>query len=316
MKFVLFNESKLGLLTGNEVVDLTQIIPRELRSDGQNAMVFIINNMANLSESLNRLGNDSLRISLSDVSLQSPLPHPGKILCMGGNFSEFGHRRQAAMWGFIKSSESVIGPEDSVILPPDDANIFHHEAELVVVFGRHGENVDEKSALDYVFGYTCGIDVSARMPTPQNTASPAFQEWRGLATHKSYPTFAPIGPAIITKDEIPSPQDLNVRLKVNGELRGDFNTSDMAHSIAKSISFASRFESFSPGDILYTGTNHQGLGAMQHGDEVNIEIDNVGAFSVYVKDNLGRRWERGVDEETAEDMRNGTGSPGRRKRPI
>ena len=316
MKLVLFNESKVGILMDDGVVDITQIIPKEYNTDGQSAMGFIINNMGDLSDELNSLGETGPRISLSVVALQAPLPHPGKILCMGGNFSESGHRKQGEMWGFIKSSESIIGPEDFVILPPDDANIFHHEAELVVIFGRAGENVDEKNAMEYVFGYTCGIDVSARIPTPQNAGLPTFREWRGLAAHKSFPTFAPVGPAIVTKDEISDPQNLNVRLRVNEELRGDFNTSDMAHSIAKSISFASRFESFSPGDVLYTGTNHQGLGAMQHGDKVAIEIDKVGRFSVYVRDDLGRKWQRGIDEETAEDMRNGTGGPGRRKRPI
>ena len=251
-----------------------------------------------------------------NVSLQAPLPKPGKILCMGGNFSEFGHRPPAPMWGFLKSSEAVIGPGDAVVLPPDDANIFHHEAELVLVFGRAGKNVKEEEAFDYVFGYTCGVDVSARMPSVSGGSPPVFQAWRGVSAHKSFPTFAPIGPAIVTKDEVSDPQSLQVRLSVNDEVRGDFNTSDMAQSIAKSIAFVSSFESFSAGDILYTGTNHQGLGAMQDGDTINIEIDKVGGFSFTVKDHLKRSWERGVDEETAKDMREGTGGPGRRKRPL
>jgi 2-keto-4-pentenoate hydratase/2-oxohepta-3-ene-1,7-dioic acid hydratase in catechol pathway len=216
------------------------------------------------------------------------------------------------MWGFQKTNDTVIGPEGTVNLPPDDANIFHHEAELVLIFGRPGKNIKEEEAFDYVFGYTCGVDVSARMPG----GSFKFQPWRGISEHKSYPTFAPMGPALVTKDEITDPQDMQIRLTVDGELRGNFNTSDMAHSIAKSIAFVSQFENINIGDVLYTGTNHQGLGAMQDGDNINIEIDQLGGFSFSVKDSLKRKWEKGIDEETAEDIRKGTGGPGRRKRPI
>jgi 2-keto-4-pentenoate hydratase/2-oxohepta-3-ene-1,7-dioic acid hydratase in catechol pathway len=220
------------------------------------------------------------------------------------------------MWGFLKASDAVIGPGGTVVLPPNDANIFHHEAELVLVFGRAGKDIKEEDAFDYVFGYTCGVDVSARMPATPGGRAPDFQAWRGISAHKSYPTFAPMGPAIVTKDEVKDPQDVGVQLSVNGQLRGDFNTSDMAHSIAKSIVFVSQHEGFDVGDVLYTGTNHQGLGAMQDSETINIEIDQVGGFAFQVSDPLKRRWPTGVDEETAQDVREGTGGPGRRKRPI
>ena len=109
---------------------------------------------------------------------------------------------------------------------------------------------------------------------------------------------------------------MQIRLRVDGELRGDFNTSDTAHSIAESIEYVSSIESVNPGDILYTGINHQGLGAMQDGDTIEIEIDNVGRFSFQVSDPLKRRWNKGVDQETAQDIREGAGGPGRRQRPL
>ena len=90
----------------------------------------------------------------------------------------------------------------------------------------------------------------------------------------------------------------------------------MAHSIAKSIAFVSQYESFDVGDVLYTGTNHQGLGAMQNGETLRIDIEEVGGFSFSVSDPLNRKWNKGIDEETAEDVREGKGAPGRRKRPI
>ena len=235
---------------------------------------------------------------------------------MGGNFTEFGHRSAGPMWGFLKTSDAVIGPGGTVVLPSIDANIFHHEAELVLVFGKAGKNVTESNAFDHVFGYMCGVDVSARMPQTSGATPTGFQAWRGVSAHKSHPTFAPIGPAIVTKDEISDPQNLQVRLSVDNELRGNFNTSDMAHSIAASIAFISNHESFSPGDLMYTGTNHQGLGAMQHGDNIVIEIDQVGQFSFSVQDDLKRHWVKGVDELTAKDVREGTGGPGAKVRPL
>ena len=316
MKLVLFNDGRPGLLTDGGVIDVSEVVRSTGARGGQEVMEAIITNMDDLRSELSRLEKEGDAIPLSNVTLQAPLPMPGKVLCMGGNFTEFGNRTPGPMWGFLKSPEAIIGPGGTVVLPPDDVNIFHHEAELVLVFGRAGKDVEEEEAWDYIFGYTCGVDVSARMPAVPRDGPAAFQAWRGVSAHKSFNTFAPIGPAIATKDEVSDPQNLQIRLSVNDELRGDFNTSDMAHSIAKSIAFVSSFESFSPGDLLYTGTNHQGLGAMQDGDTINIEIDEVGGFSFMVQDHLKRRWERGVDEETAKDVREGAGGPGRRKRPL
>jgi len=162
MKLVLFNDGRPGLLTDGGVIDVGQVVGPA--GGGQEAMESIITRMDDLRAELSRLENDGDAIPLSNVALQPPLPKPGKILCMGGNFTEFGHRSPAPMWGFLKSPEAVIGPGGTVVLPPDDANIFHHEAELVLVFGRAGKDVKEEEALDYIFGYMCGVDVSARMP--------------------------------------------------------------------------------------------------------------------------------------------------------
>ena len=316
MKLVRFNDGAPGLLTDHGVIDVSQVVGPEEIGDERGALAAIIRRLDDLRSDLLQIEKSGEVIPLTNVILKAPLPKPSKILCMGGNFTEFGHRPPGPMWGFLKASEAVIGPDGVVILPPDDANIFHHEAELVVVFGSDGKDVREQDALDYILGYTCGIDVSARMQAVPGTSPPEFQSWRGISPHKSFPTFAPVGPAIVTKDEILDPHNLHVQLSVNDELRGDFSTSDMAYSIAKSIAFVSSFEGFSAGDILYTGTNHQGLGAMQNGDKIRISIEQVGNFACTVQDPLQRRWERGIDQETAEDMRKGTGGPGRRQRPL
>ena len=316
MRLVLFNGGRPGVLNDTGVIDISGVARGSEAFVGQEAMEAIITNFYEIQPELLDVAKSKIGIPFAEVALEAPLPHPRKILCMGGNFTEFGHRAPAPMWGFLKASDAVIGPGGTVVLPPVDANIFHHEAELVLVFGKAGKNVEESDAFDYVFGYTCGVDVSARMPQTPGASPAGFQPWRGVSAHKSHPTFSPIGPAIVTKDEVSDPQNLQVRLSVNKELRGDFNTSDMAQSIAESIAFVSSHESISPGDLMFTGTNHQGLGAMQDGDVIVIEIDQVGTFSFSVQDGLKRRWDTGIDQETAQDVREGVGAPGRRKRPL
>ncbi len=120
----------------------------------------------------------------------------------------------------------------------------------------------------------------------------------------------------MTRDEIANPENLQITLSVDGELRVNYNTDDLAHSIAESIEYVAAIEEISPGDVLFVGTNHQGLGAMQDGDSIEIGVEGVGSFIFTVSDPLKRRWPRGIDEATARDLREGTGGPGQRARPL
>ena len=315
MKLVLFDDERPGILKSDGIVDISEVISSADLDSGQESMQFIINNMSDLRSEISDFCTNAELKPLTDIKLMPPLPRPSKILCMGGNYREFGARDPEPMWGFLKDRDSVIGPDGTVILPEVDANIFHHEAELVVVFGQSGKSISKSDAMDYVFGYTCGVDVSARIYSgargfSRNTDSLLISE------HKSHRTFAPIGPCITTKDEIKAPHNLGVQLRVNDELRVDYNTSDTAHSIEESIEFVSNLEEINPGDVLFLGTNHQGLGAMQNDDLINIEIERVGEFSFNVFDPLRRRWDRGIDELTAKDIREGTGGPGAKVRPL
>lgn len=317
MRLLLFNDGRPGLLSGDGVVDISQAVNSITSASGQEAMQAIIAGFDRVRDALQGLEKSGNAVALSNVTLHPPLPRPGKILAMGGNFSEFGHRPPAPMWGFVKSPDAVIGPGDTVVLPEIDVNIFHHEPELVLVFGRGGKDIKAAEALDYVFGYTCGVDVSARMPVPAGGGGGGpRRDALPLSEHKSHPGFAPIGPWIVTRDEIPDPQSLQVRLWVDEELRGDYNMSDINHSIAESIEFATALEGVDPGDVFYLGTNHQGLGAMQDGDTITIEIEDIGSMAFHVTDPLKRHWARGVDTLTAEDLRSGAGRPGRRQRPL
>ena len=316
MKLVLFNGGRPGLLKDGGVVDISGAVARLGAQAGQETMEGIITHFDSLRDELSRLEREGSVTPLSEVSLQPPLPRPNKVLCMGGNYLEFGAREPSPMWGFLKSPEAVIGPGDTVVLPPDDINIFHHEAELVLVFGRAGKDVSQANAMDHVFGYTCGVDVSARLPANQRGGGGRNTTTMPISPWKSFDTFAPMGPCIVTKDEIADPHHLQIRLWVDGQLRVNYNTDDLAHTIAESIEWASAIESFSAGDVLFMGTNHQGLGPMQDGDSIDVEVEGVGRFSIGVSDSLKRRWPKGVDELTAQDIREGTGPPGSRQRPL
>ena len=157
------------------------------------------------------------------------------------------------------------------------------EAEMAVVIGKRAANVPAAQAMDYIFGYINFIDGSARgLPPPGNVF---FQM-------KSRDTFAPIGPYLVTKDEVADPQKLPIKLCVNGEVRQDFNTDDMAHNIARCIEWVSSIHTLEPGDILATGTNHRGLSSFMDGDVVELETQGLGKLRFNIRDDLKRTWLR------------------------
>jgi 2-keto-4-pentenoate hydratase/2-oxohepta-3-ene-1,7-dioic acid hydratase in catechol pathway len=197
---------------------------------------------------------------------------------------------------FFKSPDAIIGPGDTIVLPNFRPVIFHHEAELAFVIGRAASNVSVAQALDYVFGYTTSVDVSARAPVEGEAALPGQYG-------KSFDTFLPIGPAITTADEIRDPNNVSVKYRVNGELRQDYNTSDMEHSVAYVIAALSANMTLKPGDLILCGTNHQGLGPLQDGDVGEIEIQGVGRSSNPVVDSMKRTWTRGVDPNMGSGIR-------------
>jgi 2-keto-4-pentenoate hydratase/2-oxohepta-3-ene-1,7-dioic acid hydratase in catechol pathway len=312
MKLVLFNEGRPGVWTERGIVDVSKAV---LPLGGQDGMRAIIERFEELEPRLRAMATQDAALPVASVTLKAPLPR-ATILAMGGNYRENGHREPSPMWGFLKSTDSILGSGGTVVLPDVDANIFHHEAELVVVFGKAGDHIPETHAMDYVFGFTCGVDVSARMPQRAGGGGGIDRTRMPLAAHKSYNGFSPLGPCITTRDEIGDPEKLDVKLWVSGELRPNYNTSDLAHSIAESIAWATAITPVEPGDVLFMGTNHQGLGALQDGDHVEMEITNIGRLSFDVVDPSKRRWPRGVDEVTASDIRNNSGGPGSKARPL
>jgi len=226
--------------------------------------------------------------------LQSPVPRPPKLIAAFGNYLEGADRERQAQDMFLESPDSVIGPSGTVVLPDHPATIFHHEAELALVVGQRAKDLPaDERAMEVLAGYTCAIDVSAR----------GLGRIGPSRIGKSFDTFTPLGPAIVSVDEVPDPQNLHVTLAVNGEPRQDYTTRDMEYSVVEVLAFISSYMTLVPGDIIMCGTNHQGLGALQDGDQVEMTIDGVGTLAVSVRDPQRREWPRGIDQEMAARQR-------------
>jgi len=227
-------------------------------------------------------------LPLSSVRLRSPLPRPGKILCCIANYWEHAQREARPLNMFLKNPEAVVGPGDTIMLPEfTEPWIFMHEAELALVIKGPAKKVGQANWQSAVFGYTCLIDVSAR--------GEGRRTWKaGSWLGKSFDTFAPIGPCITTADEIPEPNDVVVRFWNDGQLRHNYNTDDMEHRVPELVEFASTIMTLNTGDLIACGTNHEGLGALQDGETVEIEIERIGRMSLTVADPLKRSWERGI----------------------
>ena len=290
MKLLFFNEFVPGVLKGDRVVDISDAVSGVPHLSPQELISGIIADFDSLRGPIEELVAGSDGVPRAEVRIRPPLPKPTQIVAMAANYMEHGARSAPApINAFLKSPNSIIGDGDTLVLPDAPANIFHHEAELGLVIGREAANVDAADALNYIFGYINFIDGSAR-----GLGGGSF--FQG----KSWDTFGPTGPVLVTADEIPDPQNVNVRLWVNGRLRQNFPTSDMAYDIPRCIEWASGITALEPGDIIATGTNHQGLGAMQDGDTIEMHIDGLDKLTVHVRDELKREWQRDIDKATAD----------------
>src|SRR5882724_6607865 len=283
MKLLYFDDFKLGVLKGdNTVVDVSAVV-RDIPHTGPgDLMNGLIERFASYRAKLEDAAAKGHGVPVASVKVRPPLPKPENIDCMAVNYMEDGTRSAPApINAFQKTANAICGPDDTMVLPDAPATIFEGEAELALVIGKKASNVKAADAMDYIFGYTCFIDGSARgLPAP------------GFFAMKSRDTFAPIGPYIVTKDEIKDPQKLQIRLSNNGTLMQNFNTDDMAHKIPRCIEWLSSVHALEPGDIVATGTNHRGLNPFMDGDKIELDIEGVGKLAFNVKDELKRTWAR------------------------
>jgi 2-keto-4-pentenoate hydratase/2-oxohepta-3-ene-1,7-dioic acid hydratase in catechol pathway len=294
VKLVLFQpapsaEVLPGLLTDRGVVDISGTVPRSYTP--QLTMQGIIDDFDRLRPALETLVRTGDAVPLDHVRLKAPLPRPGKILACIANYWEHAQREARPLNMFMKNSDAVIGPGDTIMLPEFTVPwIFMHEAELALVIRGPAKMVKAKDWKSAVFGYTAMIDVSASEQGRRTWPASPLTSWLG----KSFDTFAPIGPCITTADEIADPNDLIVRFWNDGQLRHNYNTDDMEHRVPELVEFATTVMTMNSGDLIACGTNHEGLGALQDGESVDIEIQNIGRMSLKVADPLKRTWERGV----------------------
>jgi 2-keto-4-pentenoate hydratase/2-oxohepta-3-ene-1,7-dioic acid hydratase in catechol pathway len=281
VKLAFFDDFKLGVVTGESVVDASAAVADIPRVHPQDVIRGVIENWSQYGEVLREAASNGVGVPLSAVRLRPPVPRPGNIDCMATNYMENGTLpAPPPINAFLKSPSSVIGDGDTMVLPDAPASIFEGEAEFALVIGRYCANVRAAEAMDYVFGYTNLIDGSARgLPG-------AFYQM------KARDTFCPIGPFLVTADEVPDPHSLSVRLWNNGKLMQDYSTSDMAHRIPRCIEFVSSVHALEPGDLLALGTNHRGLNPFMDGDLVDLEVEHLGRLHIRVRDDLKRTWPR------------------------
>lgn len=286
MRLAVFDGAHVGVVEGEAIYDVSAAIPGI--EDGW-PPVFMTRLIARWNEIKPRIlevRRGARPAALDAVRLDAPLPFPGTIVAAPANYrkhvGELGERgvtkvgHSANEVGFfLKAPASVVGPRGPIVLPQSRSRRFDHESELAVIVGRTAKNVPRARALEHVFGYACLMDITMRI----EPGRPAEER----PMRKSFDTFTPLGPWIVTADEIPNPQRLQNRLWVNGELRQSANTSDMTVSVAELIEIASSVMTLNPGDIIATGTP-EGVGPIRAGDSVRIAIESVGEMTLGVKE--------------------------------
>ena len=292
MKLVLFNDYRLGVLQNGNVVDVMASLDGLHFHKPQEMVEGVILGWDQVKPKIEQEIQGKEGVPISDVTLRAPIPRPPKLICAAVNYLEFGQRKPAILDAFLKAPTAIIATGETCELPPVPASIFHHEPELAFVIGKTATKVNQKDALSHVFGYFNFLDMSAR--GLQGAVGNSF------FLGKCWDSFAPMGPALVTADEILEPNNLQVQLWNNGEARHDFPTSDMAHQIPELISEISKVTTLEPGDVIATGVNHQQIGAVQDGDTLEMRIENLGPpLVIHISDPSKREWPRGIDNDFA-----------------
>ncbi len=287
MKLVYFNDYRLGVVDGDNVVDVSDAVSGITPGDSRG----LIERFAELRPQIEQAASSGQGVPLSSVTLQAPVPRPTSIVCMAVNYKDSSSGdNKPPVNAFLKSPTTILGPEGTMVLPDVPATIFEGEAEFALIISKRAENVSAANAMDYVFGYTNFIDGSARGlgPTPQEGASGGNTFYK----MKSRATFAPVGPFLVTADEVGDPHNLDIRLWNNGELMQEYHSGGMWTDIPAVIEFVSSIHPLEAGDIVALGTHHDGLHAFQDGDVIELETTGLGRLRITVSDELKRTWKR------------------------
>ena len=264
MKLAFFDDYRLGVITEDEIVDITDALKHLRYHMPQELIQMVIEGYDNLQSSIVEIAENGKPIAVDNVNLKAPIPRPGQLVCMAGNYIEPDSPSRGDFNAFLKSPTGIIPTKETVELPEADVTVFHFEPELAIVIGKTAKHLTEENAFDHVFGYTQFIDVSARgLPG-------------GFFLGKSWHTFAPMGPALITADEVPDPNALGVQLWINDGLQHDFSTNSMARFVPELLAEVTNVLTLEPGDVVSTGTHHEALTAVGDGDTVRLAIEGFG----------------------------------------
>ena len=281
MKLVTYGESgqeRIGAVAGSEIVDL-----QSADASLPGTVLGVIE--AEAVEAVSRAveSGAGTRTPLADARLASPIPRPPKIVCVGLNYLDHATEQNVPLPEhpllFSKATSSVVGPYDDVVLPAESEQV-DYEVELAVVIGKTATAVSEADAYDYVAGYTVANDVSARDIQFRQ------QQWH---QGKSYDTFCPMGPWMVTKDEIPDPNALAVKLTLNGTVLQDSNTDNLIFNVPTLVSRISSAMTLLPGDVISTGTP-AGVGVfrdpkilLKAGDYMETWVEGIGTLKNHVR---------------------------------
>ncbi|MEU2282943.1 fumarylacetoacetate hydrolase family protein [Streptomyces sp. NPDC013178] len=275
MRIARFDDDRLGLERDGRVLDVTDQLTSSLAPGPYSLVRRLITDFAEVRPLLEELSAEvdpSAGLLLDEVRLRAPVPDPTKIVAAPVNYRD--HQEEmnedyhvSALGFFLKSPSSLLDPGGTVRLPYSDRR-FDHEAEFALVVGRRASQVTPEQALDHVFGYTGLMDITMRGGEDRST-------------RKSFDTFTPMGPWLVTPDELGSPDDIGLELTVNGALRQKANTRDLIWSAARFLSYASTVTVLEPGDVVTTGTP-AGVAPIQDGDTVELIVDRIGRFTIDV----------------------------------
>lgn len=282
MRLAVFDDFRVGVVEGQLIRDVTAHLPVTFDSWPEQRVNWLIRNWAEVGAGL--VGSDDATVPLAAVTLRAANPAPPQLFAIPANYhshiGEIGERsvttggRTAREAGFfLKAAGSVSGAGEPIAIPALSARRFDHECELGVVIGRGGRNIARDAAAAHVFGYACLIDMTMRIEPG------TFDEDRSL--RKSFRSFTPFGPFLVTADEVPSLAGLTSRLLVNGEQRQGAHLKDMIVGVEEAIELISSVVDLQPGDIIATGTP-KGVAPVVPGDEVTIGIDGIGEMTVPV----------------------------------
>jgi len=278
MRICRFNSDRIGVVQGSSIIDLTERL--DLNSKWPTPPgEWVVSQLTSLKE--DELRSSHPLIPLSDVRLNSPIANPGKIIGAPINYKAHIDEANADReinqgktytsldeYGlFLKAGSSLIGPSQT-IHPRFADRRTDHEVELAVVIGKKADRVRRQDALAYVFGYTIGLDITVR-----GKEFPGFR--------KSADTYSVLGPWLVTADEVPNPDALNLSISVNGQTKQKSNTRFMIFDVARLIEYASSFYTLYPGDVIMTGTP-EGVGPIVPGDRLVAEVERIGKLEMQV----------------------------------